>query len=93
MTRFDVLKMTWLFQADGALTLKLEGDLLGPWVEEVQQACAGPALLSRLGQLDLAAVSFVDAAGVRLLHELITQGMEITACSSFVAELLHAADS
>jgi hypothetical protein len=47
--------------------------------------------LDRLEQvgLDLAAVTFLNAAGAELLHELIRQGIIITRCSAFVAELLH----
>ena len=38
----------------------------------------------------MAAVTFVNAAGAELLRELIRQGITITQCSAFVAELLHA---
>jgi hypothetical protein len=39
--------------------------------------------------LDLSALIFVDAAGERLLRELIARGIEVVACSSYVAELLR----
>ena len=87
--RLNVLKMTWLTRADGVRFLKVEGELVGPWVEEVSKACARPAVLPDPPHLDLSAVGFVDAAGERLLHELIRQGAAIAACSSFIAELLH----
>jgi hypothetical protein len=35
----------------------------------------------------------VDAAGVQLLRDLKREGIEIAACSSFVAELLHVGGS
>ena len=85
-----MLKITEIVQSDSGRTFKLEGKLLGPWVDELRNACTQP--LDRLEQvgLDLAAVTFVNAAGAKLLRELIRQGIIITRCSAFVAELLHA---
>ena len=39
--------------------------------------------------LDLSALIFVDAAGERLLRDLIARGIEVVACSGYVAELLR----
>jgi hypothetical protein len=50
-------------------------------------SCILLLFLSR--RLDLAAVTYVDAAGVELLRDLIAEGVEIAACSSFVHELLQ----
>ena len=85
-----MLKITEIARSDAGRTFKLEGKLLGPWVDELRNVCT-PAL-ARLEQvgLDLAAVTFVNAAGAELLRELIRQGIIITQCSAFVAELLHA---
>jgi anti-anti-sigma regulatory factor len=88
-----VLKITRIARAGAAPILKLEGYLLGPWVDEVRQACAEPAAGAGRTCLDLAAVTFVDAAGAELLRDLIRQGTEVAACSSFVAELLHLEDT
>jgi hypothetical protein len=38
--------------------------------------------------LDLSCVTYADTAGVRLLHELRRDGVEIVACSGYVRELL-----
>jgi hypothetical protein len=85
-----VLKITEMARNDSGRSFKLEGKLLGPWVDELRNVCKQP--LHRLEQvgLDLAAVTFVDAAATELLRELIRQGIIITQCSAFVAELLHA---
>jgi anti-anti-sigma regulatory factor len=70
-------------------TIKLEGKLLGPWVDEVRQACAvGTDLAGRIS-LDLSALTFVDAAGEGLLLDLIARGIEVVACTNYVAELLR----
>jgi anti-anti-sigma regulatory factor len=84
-----VLRITRIAGAGSAAILKLEGELLEPWVGEVRQACADPAAGAGRTRLDLSALTFVDAVGAELLRHLIRQGVEITACSSFVAELLH----
>ena len=77
--------MTWLSNESFGLTIKLEGELLGAWVDAVRAACA-----HREPQcLDLAAVTYADTAGVQLLRELMADGVEIAACSSFVRALLH----
>ena len=85
-----MLKITETARNDSGRTFKLEGKLLGPWVDELRTACTQP--LARLEQvaLDLAAVNFVNAAGAELLRELIRQGIIITKCSAFVAQMLHA---
>ena len=71
-------------------TIRLEGKLLRPWVDEVRQACASGTDPAGRTSLDLSALTFVDATGEKLLRELIGQGIEVVACSSYVAELLRA---
>ena len=69
------------------LTIKLEGELVGPWVGAARDACT---IRDRWRpRLDLAAVSYVDAAGLQLLRDLVAEGAEIVACSSFVGALLQ----
>ena len=65
-------------------TIRLEGKLLGPWVEAVRQAVSQNAV-----SLDLSAVTFADEAGVRLLRELVDGGAKVVACSNFIAALLQ----
>lgn len=73
--------------------LKLEGKLVGPWVAECRAACAAANARSARVALDLSGVTFVDAAGLQLLGQLIRDGHVVSACSSFVAELLITEDS
>ena len=37
-------------------------------------------------------VTYADAAGTQLLRDLMREGIDIAACSSFLAELLHLDD-
>jgi ABC-type transporter Mla MlaB component len=84
-----VLKITRLARHGRVQTIKLEGEILEAWVGAVRDACTTPDCRAGHLRLDMATVNYVDAAGMRLLHDLMRQGIEITACSSFVAELLH----
>jgi anti-anti-sigma regulatory factor len=82
-----MLKITRINQS-GAATLKLEGQLLQPWISEVISATSSDGA-SQPALLDLASVTFVDSAGVTLLNDLRRQGFHIVACSPFIAALLH----
>ena len=84
-----MLRLTRLGGAHLTQTIKLEGKLLRPWVDEVRKACAPSTDAADRASLDLSALTFVDAAGEKLLRELIGQGIEVVACSSYVAELLR----
>jgi anti-anti-sigma regulatory factor len=84
-----VLKITEVSRSDSAITFKLEGKVLAPWVDELRRICTEPHHESRQIHLDLDAVTFLDEAGVELLRELIRQGITIAKCSGFIAELLH----
>ena len=82
-----MLKITRLSHKGRGLTIKLEGEILGAWVGAVRAACTKRGRRPR--RLDLAAITYVDAAGVQLLRDVMAEGVEIAACSSFVGELLH----
>jgi hypothetical protein len=87
-----VLKITRLSHTGRRLTLKLEGEIVGPWVDAVRDACTKRGRRSGRVRLDLAAVTYADTAGVQLLRDLVGEGIEIAARSSFLAELLHLDD-
>ena len=84
-----MLRITRLSGKGPVLTLKVEGALQEPWVNEMLHVCAQCASLPGYLRLDLSALTFVDGAGTQLLRALIHQGAEIAACSGFVKELLH----
>jgi anti-anti-sigma regulatory factor len=87
-----VLKITRLTHKRRGLTIKVEGEILEPWVSSVRDDCAPQGRRSEPLCLDLAAVTYADAAGVQLLRDLLREGVEIAACSSFLAELLRLGD-
>lgn len=66
-------------EAPNSVTLRLEGRLIGPWVEEVEQ-CWQKAFLSlgrRTMVVDLSAVNFLDSAGQSLLQKMHLAGFRI----------------
>src|SRR5262249_5732601 len=65
-----MLRITRL-ASKGRLMLKLEGQLLEPWVSTVRDACTQSGQRSGPVCLDLAAVNYVDAAGVCFLCDLM----------------------
>jgi ABC-type transporter Mla MlaB component len=71
--------------------LVVEGELAGPWVEELRGVAEKRLRRGPLPapSLDLGAVSYVDASGVALLRELLEAGMALRAANPFVDELLR----
>jgi hypothetical protein len=58
----------------------------------VRNDCATQGRRSEPLCLDLAAVTYGAAAGAQLLRDSLCEGVEIAACSSLLAELLHPGD-
>jgi hypothetical protein len=69
--------------------IKVQGKLLGPWVTELEFVCDSAQVPADRVWLDLGDLTFVDAAGARLLGALIRDGARVVACSMFVAEILQ----
>ncbi len=74
------------------VTVRLEGDVKGRWVEELRRECdrfvGGLANGRKRLVLDLAGVSSIDAAGLGLLRELGAESLVVKNCSPYLAELL-----
>ena len=83
-----MLRIDTIEDAEGAV-LRLEGRLIGPWVEEVRRSCR--AALSQGGAvtIDLASVSFVDADGIVLLRELASPAVGLANATPFVTAQLR----
>jgi anti-anti-sigma regulatory factor len=65
-------------------TLRLSGQLTGPWVDELARAIDTHAESGCL-VLDLTEVSFADSEGIQLLRSLHAQGGVSLRCSAIVA--------
>jgi hypothetical protein len=62
-------------ESERAETIKLEGKIVGPWVEELSRVWHSmvPALGRKQFQLDMRNVAFVDGKGRQLLREIYQQ--------------------
>jgi anti-anti-sigma regulatory factor len=73
-----------------ATLVKLEGTIRGPWVEELNKACAES--MKELGKrnlvVEMAGVGFADAAGRELLIHIRNAGAELKGASPFLRQLL-----
>ena len=83
-----MLRITVVESSERAVTLRVEGRIAGPWVEELRTTCnvhtrPDPVQLC----LELEDVSFVDTAGVAYLNELREQGVGFFRVSPFLTEL------
>ena len=89
-----MLRITVVESSSEAVRLRAEGRVTGPWVGELRRSCDVHGLSdgTRL-TLDLADVSFVDAAGIELLKELRSRCVTLLSPSPFVAERLKAVAS
>ena len=72
------------------VTLKLEGTVKGPWVDELQKAWLSSTDRSsgKLVKVDLAGVSFIDPEARNLLLRMQREGTLLEGASIFIRHLL-----
>ena len=83
-----MLRITVLESSARATTLRVEGRIAGPWVDELRTTCnehIGSAPVRLFLELD--EVSFADAAAVACLKQLRDQGVGFLRVSPFLTEL------
>ena len=85
-----MLRITVVESNPRAVTLRVEGRVTGPWLEELRTSCnvhTGPDPIQL--HLELEDVSFADAAGIAYLKELRDQGVGLYHVSPFLRELFQ----
>jgi anti-anti-sigma regulatory factor len=85
-----MLRIADVHNADGTTTLRLEGKLVGPWVEELRRTAE--ILAGRTREplvIDLAMMTFADQAGIELLRELARLPATFISCSPFASAQLR----
>ena len=84
-----MLKIEQVPDGPTAWTLRLEGSVIGPWVDELKRSCE--AVLNESGVLtvDLAGVGFADRNGVELLRDLASHSVRLSNSSPLIAGLLE----
>jgi hypothetical protein len=85
-----MLKMVVSESPGQGSTVYLEGQVIGPWVEELRRVCEPMLVNGTSLSLDLSNVSFVSREGVRVLWGLRDRQVALRNCSRFVAEQLKA---
>jgi anti-anti-sigma regulatory factor len=88
-----MLKISQAEPANHAVTLRLEGRVIGPWVWELRKACERLLASGQALALDLGEVDFVDRNGVGLFLSLKSRGVSLVECSPFLAEELKAGEN
>ena len=75
---------------DRRSTLRLEGDVIGRWVDELRRFSEETLASGVQLTVDLSDVDFVDREGADLLQMLGDRGVSVVNASRFVAEQLKA---
>jgi ABC-type transporter Mla MlaB component len=84
-----MLRITVVESSKTAVTLRAEGRLTGPWVEELRMACNVHTFPDEVQlSLELTDISFADAAGIALLSELRNRGVGLMGTTPFLTEQL-----
>jgi anti-anti-sigma regulatory factor len=84
-----MLKISVSEAAAGSMTLRLDGQITGRWVELLERTCEaylknGPRII-----LDLKNVSFVDRDGFAVLRSLANRRVKFLNVLPFIAEQLR----
>lgn len=88
-----MLKISEGKRGEQSITLRLEGRIVGPWVEELQHICDPFVNNGCKLALDLTEISFADESGVTLLSGLKARGVKLLNTAPFVAEQLKSSVS
>jgi anti-anti-sigma regulatory factor len=88
LTGQRMLKVTTTAQ-NQTITLKLEGKLVGPWVQEVTRVWSDTVQSPRKGYVvDLRSVTFVDRSGQALLAAMSRQGAQFIAADCLTRNIV-----
>jgi len=77
----------------GAVTLRLTGRIIGPWVNELRQICEPLAKDGSKLALNLVEVSYADEDGAMLLASLRKRGVRLLNPTPFIAAQLKSVPS
>ena len=84
-----MLRITVVESSNIAVTLRVEGRITGPWVEELRTACNLHTFSDEVQlSLELGDISYADAAGIALLRELRNCGVCLIGTTPFLTEQL-----
>jgi hypothetical protein len=83
-----VLRISRIDQPGAGLCLKVEGRLSGDGVALLEGELVAASQTTPLLSLDLAAVDFASQQATEMLRAATARGVQVVACSPFLAKLL-----
>jgi len=83
-----MLKIDVAEDAGAGITVRLEGRMVGPWVDELDRACQPHLGNGHALTLDFSGVSFIGREGVALCRSLRQRHATFRNCSPFIKEQL-----
>lgn len=86
-----MLRITQMEWSDQLALLRLEGQVIAGWVEELRNLCEVALRQEKRVVVDLTGVSFLDRDGTAFLASLKSRKVALVNAQPFVAELLKSA--
>jgi ABC-type transporter Mla MlaB component len=86
-----MLKISEIKSTNHARTLRFEGQLVGPWVDEARGTCEQLLKERQSLRVELGDVDYLDKSGAALLLDLRSRGVSLVECSVFIEQQLKAA--
>jgi len=86
-----MLRISGAQSDEPAVTLFVEGQIIGPWVDELRKTIEQLLNQGRFLTLDLTDATFADRDGVTLLLSLHQRAVSLTGCSPFLSKQLKSA--
>ncbi len=80
----EMLRIEPVETSTGDCVLRLEGEVVGPWVAEIRRSCDQALATGARLTLELTDVTFIDRAGVELFRRLMRAGVVVVNCSPFL---------
>jgi anti-anti-sigma regulatory factor len=86
-----MFRITRIAEDESSVTLRVEGRLVGRWIDELEHECERCMVDRRRVSLDLSGVTFVDDHGIEALRSMGGHHVEVIQCSLFLSGLLKRA--
>ncbi|NKE70245.1 STAS domain-containing protein [Candidatus Manganitrophus noduliformans] len=86
-----MFKVSLVDSDEKTITLKLEGRIVGPWVNVLRGESDRWFSQQRRLILDFSEVTFIDSEGIDLAHALMRKGIHLVGFSLFLSEILEKA--
>ena len=91
VTDLCMLKISEIKSTNHARTLRFEGQLVGPWVDEARETCEELLRERQSFRVELGDVDYLDKSGAALLLDLRSRGVSLLECSVFIEQQLKTA--